>query len=338
MQGVNNLFVTHCDENYLSRALCLADSLERQSPGYKLLIICHTEIALEVALNQKNSNSFAILLSELVNEFDVLQTVSANRSHSEYIFALTPFVIDFALNLNQVHNVCYVDADSFFFGNPEKIFSIPRKYDVAISPHNFIEKLECLSRFGRFNVGIVLFKNTINSRNLLKWWQERCIESTSITNPDSEVFGDQKYLDKFPSINPNTYIYPSLGINAGPWNTQNLDKKTRITLKDGEELINFHFSGLTIFGFIYIRGLERYGLYMGRELKHRVYSPYIRKLLIKELEIFGINKLHPVGMNSRRLMKSLLYLDIGVSAIALKRIYSSNNLFCFFRSHFRKQR
>jgi hypothetical protein len=114
---------------------------------------------------------------------------------------------------------------------------------------------------------------------LLNWWAQRCLESTSIELGSLDVFGDQKYLDLFSTIYPSTYVFKNLGINAAPWNCHEvtLKKNGEINI-NGHDLVCFHFSGVKASKNRFIAGYHKYGIRPKSEIKENIYKPYVRQL------------------------------------------------------------
>ena len=65
-------------------------------------------------------------------------------------------------------------------------------------PHQFDKKNKKLIKYGRINVGWMSFDvNNFQSTEFLKWWENKCIQSTETSDQSLKngIFGDQLYLD-----------------------------------------------------------------------------------------------------------------------------------------------
>ena len=271
--------VTHCDYNYLSRALVLIQSVAKNSSDYLVVLVCHDEKSFLIMEERAIQNVKLIKLSEIEGYFEELSNKKLLIEPMEYIFLITPFIIKFCLEAFSLENIAYVDSDICFFNKIDSIFDEVQYSDVGITSHNFPSNLNHLAVNGKFNVGVVFFRNTDNGNRILSWWADRCLESTSIESDSPDVFGDQKYLDLFSRIYPDTHVYKNLGINAAPWNCHDvtLDKNGRVYVK-GNELICFHFSGLKASGKKFIAGYHRYNVRPKATIKSSIYLPYVRQL------------------------------------------------------------
>jgi hypothetical protein len=251
-----------------------------------------------------------IKLSEIEGYFEELSHRKLLIKPLEYIFLITPFIIKFCLEELSLEDVVYVDSDICFFNRVDSIFEEVQHSDVGITSHNFPSNLSHLSVNGEFNVGVVFFRNTNNGNRILNWWADRCLESTSIEYDSSDVFGDQKYLDLFSTIYPETHVYKNLGINAAPWNCNDvtLDKSGRAYI-NGNELICFHFSGLKASRNKFIAGYHRYNRRPNSRIKLSIYQPYVRQLYAtnEDFKIKG-DYLSP-GIKYRSWIRALFFGD-----------------------------
>jgi hypothetical protein len=216
-----------------------------------------------------------VKLSEIESYYSQLIERKRKILAIEYIFLITPFIIKYCLEKLKLPSVAYVDSDVCFFSAADPIFNEVANSDVGITSHNFASKLSHLSINGIYNVGIVFFRNTEKGLQTANWWADRCLESTSINTKSVEVFGDQKYLDSFATIYPETHVYSNFGINSAPWNCTDIhiDGNGKLIFNE-RELVCFHFSGLRSFGRSVILGYYRYGMKPTSRLKRHIYQPY----------------------------------------------------------------
>jgi hypothetical protein len=88
-----------------------------------------------------------INITELQNSYEELLQAKGNRNRGEFIFTLTPFLIDYAFdNVSKEFDcVSYVDADTYFFREVEStIFQLieSKNYSILLSKHNYTPKLQ----------------------------------------------------------------------------------------------------------------------------------------------------------------------------------------------------
>jgi hypothetical protein len=318
LQIINLNFVTHCDSQYLSRAVILRESIQEKSDRCNFILVCHDEITFKAASLLGIPESNMILLDQIIERYKELKNARDNRTHIEFLYCLTPFIMRYVLDILDLNEIVYIDADKFILGNPENLFIDASYVSIAISSHNFPPKLKYLNKFGKYNVGVIFARKSQDSLEVLNWWSKKCIESTSISKQDIDVFGDQKYLDEFQVIYPNTHIYNDKGINSAPWNCTCVYIKQGLLYRDhGDlQLVTFHFSGLRYNKHFYIAGYNRYGIRLQKSVKKYLYKDYVKRLIEADSKI---DSLKYKRFSLREIVRGFLFLDIGLILIQRKR-------------------
>jgi lipopolysaccharide biosynthesis glycosyltransferase len=279
------VFVTHCDINYFSRAYLLIESVSHQEDS-TFYLVCDDLETYHLAQKWKLNNMVPIEISSIENLYEELKDVKKNKTHIEYMYCLTPFVIKSVLRLVDRESVVYLDADTFLFRERNQEWLRIGNESVGITPHRFPERLKHLESTGIFNVGVLYFKNDENSKAVLEWWGRKCISDTS-TGGTREVFGDQLYLNQFPSMGDFVKIINDEHINLAPWNLETSQDEIIGWLEEGKKPILYHFSGLKLFDRWIILGFASYGTRPSFGFLRRYYIPYIAKLLAVEKNLFG---------------------------------------------------
>lgn len=273
------VFVSHCDKNYSSRAIAMARSILRYTPESKLIMVYQDNETKQAFEGFSLENTELVSIEQLISEFPELRQVRENRSKIEFYFSITPFLLKYgALGFpNEV--ISYVDADILFFCDPsDGIQEIQKNHSARLVPHRFKQDHMYLEKYGKYNVGIVSYNPKFGTK-AIDWWAESCIRSTSIF-PTAEVFGDQKYLDEFERVDPSVLISKHLGENVAPWNLLELE------LAHGEQgpkvlgspLVYFHFSGLKLFQNFAALGFAGYSKKPGKQIWKQIYKPYIKEI------------------------------------------------------------
>ena len=265
----------------------MIDSLLSHDPTSKVGILCHDRETFTKLSSLDNSRILVRELQELVIKFPEIAAIKFERSKLEFIYALTPFVVDFFWDWELFESITYVDADLFFYKSPEELLSETINSDVAIIGHRFHEKIRKLEFAGKYNVGLVHFNYTSGSRGVLEYWKKACIKSTSI-HQESDIYGDQKYLESFHQFG-KVYVIDSAGANAAPWNCREIhyEKNSAQLIVNGENLIFFHFSGLKIFRNFATLSYLYYEWSPGRNIKKYLYLPYIKEIIRNERILFA---------------------------------------------------
>ena len=175
-------------------------------------------------------------------------TLKKERKLHEYCWTLKPVIIEKAMKENpSINRVTYMDADLYFFENPNVIFQNQPDCSVLLSVEESLRKRKKKRGTGKYNSGFLSFKNNEMGRDCLQWWKEKCLDSCEI-DFSTNKFGDQSYLDEIPKLFTGVCDIKTLGVNVGPWNFRNYHYhvvKEKLYI-DEHPLIFFHFSGVRI--------------------------------------------------------------------------------------------
>ena len=274
-------FCTYFDRNYLSRGLALLKSLEKHAGDFRLFVLCMDDAAFDSLARLRNARMEPIRLADLEAHDAELAAVKGTRSKIEYYFTCTPSLPLFILEKHpDVNLITYLDADLFFFADPQPLFEELGDGSVGIIGHRFPPRLKDRERYGLYNVGWLNFRRDERGLACLRWWRERCIE-WCFDREDAGRFADQKYLDDWPTRFPGVVVIQHEGANVAPWNVE--PSKLRLSgdnvLVGNEPLIFFHFHGLKQIGrWVFDPAWKEYGVEPSALLRRRVYLPYMRAL------------------------------------------------------------
>lgn len=279
-------FCTLFDSYYLDKAFALIYSMQQNIKEFEIYMFCFDEKSYDVLKKENFQGVIPVLYKQI--ETEKLLELKKERSKAEYCWTCTPVIIEYVLDVYKAESCTYIDADMYFFGEPENVFAeIKRKNaDVAIVEHRFPDTEEgrnCLNKSGRFCVEFNYFNNTENSRKILNWWKEQCLD-WCYYHLRRRTHGDQKYLEKFPVLFENVCIVDDLGIGVAPWNLGQYalkENNSKIILKEQDtnkdfELILYHFQGLR---FISEDKVNVGSGTKSKELKQAVYYPYLKAIM-----------------------------------------------------------
>ena len=278
-------YVTLFDNNFLPLGLCLHASLRCHGGAFVLWILCMDK-TVERNLSALNlPNVRLIPLAEAENE--ALRAVRPTRTHSEYCWTLTPFTPDLVFGRDaSAARVTYLDADLFFFTTPSALFSeldVSGK-DVLITEHAFAPEYDTAALNGRFCVQFMTFRRSSAAADVLRWWQERCIEWCYGRHEDGK-FGDQKYLDEWPALFGETvHILRDLDQALAPWNADY--RLQRHAAGAAHRPAFYHFHGLRLVDARKVRLFSGHRIVTARPL----YAEYAQALraAASELRAAGI--------------------------------------------------
>ncbi len=245
-------FVTLFNSNYLSRGITMYNSLLASTPNFHLYIIAFDEVTFQF-LSSENLPKITVI-SLLEFEDTELLKIKPTRSASEYCWTCTASTIYYCINKFKLDHCVYIDADMFFYNDPQILFDEWHNSSILITKHRFSKEYEDNIINGIYCVQFVGFKNNSEGMAALKWWREACIEWCYHRLEDGK-FGDQKYLNDWPTRFKNVCDLSYLGGGVAPWNVQQYE----FILSDGKwkgtekvtgrkfNLIFYHFHALRFY-------------------------------------------------------------------------------------------
>ncbi|MFP7298721.1 glycosyltransferase [Neobacillus niacini] len=271
-------FCVIASRDYTIKVVALYESLRLNSSKFKLWVCCIDSLAYET-LKKLNLEQMVLFYVEQFED-TTLRKLRKQRKQNEYCWTLKAPLVHYLLTTYQLQSILYCDGDLSFFSNPIEIFNEWGDASIYLCPQRDLDWVE--EKYGKYQAGLIGFRNDENGLKSLNWWRKRCEEWCS-AEPDNHRFGDQKYLDKFPALFSNIKISNHLGINAAPWNciynnNFNIQKQNQGILIEKDPLVAYHFACLSIFN------PDEYDLWsldsikMSREHKKYIYQPYIERI------------------------------------------------------------
>jgi hypothetical protein len=232
----------------------------------------------EVRKLRKKGNVTIINLADIELYHPNLTKVKEDRDLKEYYATITPVLPQYLFDNFNEDIVIYTDADMAFWSDPAEIIEVFDNYSLMVTDHGFEPPYPA----GRFNVGILVYRNDKNCREFLDWWRDKCIEWCKwVTMPDGRM-ADQGYLNILhdePDRFKNVLSCPHPGINLGPWkiNKHNIsNKNNKLIIDDKWNLICYHYHEFRVTGpdSFYPTGWKH--KISDRRL---VYEPYFKKII-----------------------------------------------------------
>lgn len=318
-------FATLFDYNYLSRGLCLLDSLHKTVSGnFKLYVLALDDDTIAYFKKSDYGNVQVITLNDVESHFADLAEAKANRSKIEYYFTLSPILPLYILENYDCDRITSLDADIYFYADPTSIFEYYGSEDILITPHDFSANLKHLEEYGLYNVSFQSFPRTENSFRVLNDWKTKCITwCNDVLDPDTGYFADQKYLDFWKDSFDHIQDIALKTCGRAPWNikdTQFSLQKGKVMV-DGHPLIYYHFHHLRIYGNIIEHGIALYGLADISATIKTIYKKYLRNLIGHNKRLYAIND-KSIGRynNSKETRSKFDHIwEIELGALALGR-------------------
>ncbi|MCW7490377.1 hypothetical protein [Leptospira meyeri] len=213
----HNYYCTLFDSNYLLRGISMLKSLAEKDPSAKVFVFPFDKGCLDSL--QKLNFSFVRLVSLEEFETPELLRVKKERSKGEYCWTCTPWIIRYCIDQFELDHCTYVDADLYFFSNPQVLLDEALNSSVLITEHRYSPEYDQSATAGIYCVQFVFFRNNADGLKVLHWWADRCLEWCFSRFEDGK-FGDQKYLDNWTTEFNGVHVLKHLGGGVAPWNVQ----------------------------------------------------------------------------------------------------------------------
>ena len=280
-------YCTLFDSFYLSRGLALIDSLKQFDPDFSLLIFAMDDLTKKVLLSLKDP---ALVIKGAADLEDAeLLKIKASRNVAEYFWTCTPKTILYALQTLNWEHCTYIDADIYFFSDPDPLFDGVE--NILLVPHRFSKKFSRMNEAGKYCVQFNFFRNNAEGLKILGWWKDACLAWCFDRYEDGK-FGDQKYLDDWTERFQGVLSLPHEGGGVAPWNLaqyevsgsleqRNLEIKK---ISDGHRwpIVFYHFHALKF----YTQNRVQLGRFQfPQAVIQQIYAPYIKKLWSIEADL-----------------------------------------------------
>ncbi len=301
-------FVTLFDKNFLPSGICLYQSLNKTHKNFILWVLCMDD-DVWIQLNSLSFDNVRLIkLSEI--ETDELLAVKKERTRVEYCWTLTPFTPEIIFERESaIDCVTYVDADLYFFDSTAKIFDEFEKSNghVLITEHGYASQYDKSEKSGIYCVQFMIFRNTIEARRVLSWWQGKCIEWCFNRCEDGKC-GDQKYLDDWPQrFGSVIHVLTNLSLTLAPWNLERflgqMNQDYRPTF--------FHFHGLRIISRSVIRLYFGYKIPKNGMPYYREYTEILINVMAEIKNKFGSFPVLPEESNIKFFIKKIIFRLFG---------------------------
>ncbi len=272
-------YCTLFDSNYIMRGLAMYESLKKHSSEFWLYMFAFDTNCYKTLIEMKLQNVTVVSLEEF-EDVELLK-VKQTRTAGEYCWTSTSSTILYCIEKYSLESCTYLDADLYFFSNPDVLIEEMEKSNksILITSHRYTPEYDQSEISGKYCVQFMTFKNNKEGLQVLKWWRNACIE-WCFARAEQGKFGDQKYLDNWPNQFDGVHELKNLGGGVAPWNVQqyeftdNLEGEKNIS---GEKflLIFYHFHGVKVYSNNYF-DCNIYKL--NNKIIKSIYKPYIEHL------------------------------------------------------------
>jgi hypothetical protein len=209
-----------------------------------------------------------------------LLKAKSTRNFVEYLWTLTPSLPLYVLRQEpQIDMVSYIDADCFLFGDLQPVFDELSDDSVMIIEPRYSKEYEFMEpTSGKYNVGMLTFRNDKFGLEALQWWRARCNEWCYYRQEDGKL-GDQMYLNDWPMRFQKVHVLAHKGACVAPWNIRQYETRANGdgVFIDEQPLIFYHFHALKMFS---RRSFDLATNYQfSRAEQKLIYKPYLAALV-----------------------------------------------------------
>jgi hypothetical protein len=241
--------ISICAANYLPLVNVLGKSFLNFNPGstFSILVVD----SKKVTFNKEPDFNY-LSPDDLELSTQVFENMAFYYNVTELSTALKPTALKTLLAKGS-KKVIYLDPDIEIFGELSELELALESNEIVLTPHtlNPIPQdglrptdIEIMSS-GTFNLGFIGLSSSETVNRLLDWWESR-LRFDSISDPQENLFTDQRWIDLVPSYFP-IHVLRHPGYNVAYWNLheRNLEISSDQVKVNGLPLKFFHFSGYT---------------------------------------------------------------------------------------------
>lgn len=224
-------FCTLYNSNYAAKGLAMYWSLRKVCPEFMLYVFAFDDTLAEALMKMALPNMMVVTLKEFEDE-DLLR-VKPTRTAGEYCWTCSSSTIYYCLTHYDIDHCTYIDADLYFYSNPQVLIDEMGNDDVLITSHRYSPQYKSEEKAGKYCVQFMTFKNTARGMKVLEWWRKACLDWCYNRYEDGK-FGDQKYLDDWPTRFEGVHELEHLGGGVAPWNMQQYAFSKEVRVKSEE--------------------------------------------------------------------------------------------------------
>lgn len=184
-------FCTLSDYNYLPLGLSLYESLKKTTKGgFNLYYLCLDDKTFDTLENIEGI--IPVNIKKLLEDNKDLSEYK-QVEYREFVWMLASYFTYYIMVTKQPNNISYIDADICLYDDIQTMYDEIGDRSVGIIRHRHIPETQNTID-GKYNVGIVYFKNDIVGRHCLDWWHDAVLYKRY---PHLATCYDQKYLEGF---------------------------------------------------------------------------------------------------------------------------------------------
>ncbi|MCX6327615.1 MAG: hypothetical protein NT144_13345 [Bacteroidia bacterium] len=288
---------TYFDSSFLPRGLALYYSIKRYHKEFDFFVLTFDKQTHEYLSKLNEDNIKLISIEEYESYFQT--SISKFEDKKQYYFTATPNICLYLIeNYSQIDVLLYLDADVYLFNSLDPLYYEFGDSSIAFCPHRVHPVLKFfVKHYGKYNIGVNLFRNSESGLNCLKDWKNDC-DNWYPNKPGYPLkfFSDQIFLDSWENKYNGVKIIENIGINVCYWNAVNytFKKVGEGFFVNNKPLIIYHFSSLRKESDNTWNAYSIYGLVSVKNTLLEIYIKYIN-----QIESFGLSNKRWEKINHR---------------------------------------
>ncbi len=236
------------DSNYLTYGLALIDSIKSNTKeDFLIHYLCLDDETISALDPVENVKTYKMCCIEKDPAFEILKKNNPSKPGdlSPFHWALASFFTNYLIQEIGLPSCLYCDTDICFYDDISLIFESAANDDVGLVTHKHVP-LDYMQSVGYYNVGVVYFSDSDESKKCLKFWRDCVVDKDNPYAAEFGTCGDQKYLELFPFICDGVKINTldhSIG-HAAPWNfSLSAIQNKKLTWDMGPAFFDCHVTG-----------------------------------------------------------------------------------------------
>jgi len=167
-------YCTYFDSSFIVRGLTLYRSLVEESAAFTLWVLCLDDATYDTVIKLNAQGLQPIRIADLESAYPELRNVKAQSARTDYFFYYLPALPAYVLKQDPaMRTITFLDADLYFFSDPDTILNEMTANSVLILEHRFPTALQNIRKFGRFKIGFLSFRNDEAGRGFLENWRSQ---------------------------------------------------------------------------------------------------------------------------------------------------------------------
>ena len=229
-------FCVMFDAEYAFQALALMSSIQSHiTSKHFIRILALDDYTIDIAERIPSPSFEVVTLEHLIRIEPRLIEARKNRTWREFCWTVKSVFLRWCMQRDTSDVTTYLDADLFFFDDPEICFGELGDKILGIVPHRFPPQDKGKEVNGIFNAGAIFARQ--EALPIIEEWVEQCLDGCK----DTATFTDQIYLDAWPKrLGEKLHIFDNVRVGVAPWNILSYAVDEGPCIQD-KRIVFYHF-------------------------------------------------------------------------------------------------